>query len=64
MAYQLSIEEIDDIPASTPVRAASIEPMPRPDYRAKKHSRPDRQRCAVRDRGLRVWTTLDDTYLA
>lgn len=59
MQYRLSIEELDDIP----VTAASIEPMPKPDYRAKKHARPVRTACAVRDRGRRVWAMLDEADL-
>ena len=55
MQYRLSTEELDDVP----VTAASIEPMPRPDYKAKKHARPVRQRCAVRDRVRRVWPDDD-----
>ena len=59
MQYRLSTEELDDIPVTTPVHAASIEPMPRPDYKAKKHARPVAVKCAVRDRGRRVWPNDD-----
>jgi hypothetical protein len=59
MQYRPSPEELDDYPAATPVTAASVEPMPRPDYKARRHARPVKRPCAVRDRGRRVWWESD-----
>ena len=63
MQYRPSPEELDDVPAATPVHAASIEPMSRPDYKAKRHARPIKRACAIRDRARWVWWDDEPTAI-
>lgn len=40
MRYQLSVEDFSAEASAAPCYACSAEPFPKPDHKAKKHSRP------------------------